>query len=66
MAVPPYLQPFVLTLPEHPRRREGTIEVIDVPNGQHSFDVLDHTDESRAAVERAVRWVGRLNAEGID
>jgi acetyl esterase/lipase len=29
------------------------LEIIDVPNGQHSFDVLDHTDESRKAVERA-------------
>ncbi|UGT62698.1 alpha/beta hydrolase [Nocardia asteroides] len=34
------------------------VEVIDVPNGQHSFDILDHTDESRTAVERAALWVG--------
>jgi acetyl esterase/lipase len=29
------------------------LEIVDVPHGQHSFDVLDHTDESRSAVERA-------------
>jgi acetyl esterase/lipase len=29
------------------------LTVIEVPNGQHSFDMLDHTDESRAAVEAA-------------
>jgi acetyl esterase/lipase len=30
------------------------LEVIDVPHGQHGFDMLDHTDESRSAVERAI------------
>lgn len=30
------------------------VEVIEVPNGQHGFDMLDHTDESRVAVERAI------------
>jgi dienelactone hydrolase len=30
------------------------LEVIDVPNGQHGFDTLDHTAESRAAVSRAL------------
>ncbi|MCE5292354.1 MAG: alpha/beta hydrolase [Nocardiaceae bacterium] len=33
------------------------LDVIDVPNGQHGFDILDHTDESRDAVRRAVDWV---------
>ncbi|MDQ1659997.1 MAG: hypothetical protein QOD41_5080 [Cryptosporangiaceae bacterium] len=33
------------------------LEIIDVPNGQHSFDILDHTDESRDAVERALTTV---------
>lgn len=32
---------------------EARLQIIDVPHGQHSFDVLDHTDESRSAVERA-------------
>jgi acetyl esterase/lipase len=27
------------------------VEIIDVPNGHHGFDTLDHTDESREAVE---------------
>jgi alpha-beta hydrolase superfamily lysophospholipase len=29
------------------------LEIIDVPDGRHSFDCLDHTDQSREAVERA-------------
>ncbi|AGZ44440.1 alpha/beta hydrolase [Actinoplanes friuliensis] len=34
------------------------MEIVDVPNGHHSFDMLDHTEESRAAVRRAIGWVG--------
>jgi acetyl esterase/lipase len=30
------------------------LEIIDVPDGQHGFDCLDHTDQSREAVERAI------------
>jgi dienelactone hydrolase len=30
------------------------LEIIDVPNGQHGFDTLDHTAESREAVSRAL------------
>ncbi len=33
------------------------VELNEVPDGHHSFDVVDHTDESRAAVRRAVDWV---------
>jgi dienelactone hydrolase len=33
------------------------LEVIDVPDGQHGFDILDHTDGSRAAVIQAMEWV---------
>lgn len=33
------------------------LEVIDVPDGQHGFDILDHTDSSRAAVIQAMEWV---------
>jgi len=36
------------------------LEIIDVPNGQHSFDILDHDDESRRAVERAIDTVLRF------
>jgi acetyl esterase/lipase len=34
-------------------------ELVDVPHGRHSFDMLDHTDESRAAVDRAMSWVAK-------
>ncbi|MEU4779906.1 alpha/beta hydrolase [Micromonospora sp. NPDC023633] len=35
------------------------VEVIDVPDGQHGFDMLDHTDESRRAVGRAADWISQ-------
>jgi dienelactone hydrolase len=37
--------------------RGVNVDVIDVPDGRHSFDILDHTDESRSAVERAMAWM---------
>ncbi|MFH9725675.1 alpha/beta fold hydrolase [Streptomyces sp. NPDC017254] len=33
------------------------IEIVDVPHGHHSFELVDPTEESRAAVERAMRSV---------
>ncbi|XMA35638.1 alpha/beta hydrolase [Streptomyces albogriseolus] len=33
------------------------VEVIDVPNGHHTFETVDPTDESRDAVRRAMRAV---------
>ncbi|WP_281903702.1 alpha/beta hydrolase [Phytohabitans aurantiacus] len=39
------------------RACDARLEIVDVPHGQHGFDVLDHTDESRAAVERALTAV---------
>lgn len=33
------------------------LEVIDVGDGQHGFDMLDHTDQSRDAVRQAMTWV---------
>jgi len=33
------------------------IDVIDVPDGQHGFDMLDHADSSRAAVTEAMNSV---------
>lgn len=33
------------------------LEIIDVPDGHHGFDFLDHTEQSRAAVERALDLV---------
>jgi dienelactone hydrolase len=35
----------------------ANLEIIDVPNGHHSFDIIDHTDESRAAVRQALDHV---------
>ncbi len=35
-------------------------EVINVNGGQHGFDVLDHTDDSRRAVNSALDAVVRL------
>jgi acetyl esterase/lipase len=33
------------------------LETIEVPSGRHGFDMLDHTDESRQAVARALDWM---------
>jgi len=33
------------------------LTVIDVPEGQHGFDSLDHDETSRAAVNQAMTWV---------
>ncbi|MGW1342060.1 nuclear transport factor 2 family protein [Kribbella sp. NPDC002412] len=32
------------------------LDIIDVPKGHHGFDMLDHTEESRAAVAKALDW----------
>ncbi|NGO77121.1 alpha/beta hydrolase [Streptomyces sp. YC504] len=39
------------------RAADARLEVIDVPNGHHSFEGVDRTDESRAAVRDSVRRV---------
>ncbi len=36
----------------------ASLEIIDVPDGRHAFDMVDHAEQSRAAVERAIDWVG--------
>lgn len=33
------------------------LDLIHVRDGQHSFDMLDHTDQSRDAVRQAMTWV---------
>ena len=33
------------------------LEIVDVPDGRHSFDVLDDDDASRAAISRAADLV---------
>jgi acetyl esterase/lipase len=35
------------------RAANARLDIVDVPNGRHGFDMLDHTDESRQAVELA-------------
>jgi hypothetical protein len=35
------------------RNCKARLDVIDVPHGRHAFDMIDHTDESRLAVEHA-------------
>ena len=32
----------------------ANLEIIDVPNGHHGFDLIDHTEESRTAVRQAL------------
>ncbi|MFI6828678.1 nuclear transport factor 2 family protein [Kribbella sp. NPDC050241] len=34
----------------------SALDIIDVPKGHHGFDMLDHTEESRAAVTKALDW----------
>ncbi|MER5540268.1 alpha/beta fold hydrolase [Streptomyces mirabilis] len=36
---------------------DADVEVIDVPLGHHGFETIDHTEQARDAVERAVRSV---------
>jgi acetyl esterase/lipase len=50
----PQLAATVEAFIEAARACRAQLEIIDVPNGQHGFDTLDHTDESREAVERAL------------
>jgi hypothetical protein len=43
--------------------RATGVQVVEVPDGQHAFDVLDHTEQSRNAVVTAVDLVlGHLTA----
>ncbi len=35
----------------------ASLDVIDVTDGQHGFDTLDHTDDCRRAVCQALSWV---------
>ncbi len=42
---------------EAARGCDARLEIIDVPDGLHSFDTLDHSAESREAVSRALESV---------
>lgn len=37
--------------------RKARLDVIEVPDGHHSFDIVDDTDASRAALVQAMEWV---------
>lgn len=41
------------------------VQVIDVPDGQHGFDALDHTDQSRDAVKIAMAAVTQHLSTGV-
>jgi dienelactone hydrolase len=44
----------------------ANLEIIDLPDGHHGFDMVDHTDQSKAAVERALDWVtSRLRDDAL-
>ncbi|WBC01240.1 hypothetical protein [Micromonospora sp. WMMA1976] len=49
----PEVAPTVEAFTAVARRRGIPLCVVDVPNGQHGFDALDHTEEARAAVRTA-------------
>ncbi|GGW24229.1 alpha/beta hydrolase [Streptomyces xantholiticus] len=36
---------------------EAAVEIVDVPGGHHGFETIDHTEQARDAVTRAVRSV---------
>jgi acetyl esterase/lipase len=55
----PPLAAAVEAFTEAADRFAARLEIIDVPDGQHAFDVLDRTDESRQAVTRALDAVLR-------
>jgi len=61
--VPVVLTRVGLELPERQKTVDAFlaeadgVEVVEVPDGQHAFDVLDHTEQSRNAVVEAVELV---------
>lgn len=40
------------------RTHDGDLEVIDLPEAAHGFEHLGYVAESRAGVDKAMRWVG--------
>jgi dienelactone hydrolase len=53
----PEIQPTVDDFLSRAEVTGTAVRVIDVPHGQHGFDIVDHTDESRHAVLEAVDLV---------
>lgn len=41
------------------REHGGDLEVIDLPEAEHGFEHLGHVVQSRAGVDRAMRWVAK-------
>jgi dienelactone hydrolase len=44
---------------------KARLEIVDVPDGRHSFDVLDDDDASRAAISRAADLVIAALVTGV-
>jgi acetyl esterase/lipase len=53
----PHLAAAVEAFVAAARAGGARLEIIEVPDGQHGFDMLDHTDQSRRAVEHALYTV---------
>lgn len=53
----PQLQPVVDRFLSRAADTGTAVTVIDVPNGRHSFDILDPTEESRQAIHQALDLV---------
>lgn len=41
------------------REHDSNLEVIELPDADHGFEHFGHVEESRAAVDRAMRWVAK-------
>jgi acetyl esterase/lipase len=58
----PFIAGTVATFVAAAETASANLRIIDVPNGQHSFDIVDDTDESRAAIGTAMTEViNRIN-----
>ncbi|MDR7274769.1 alpha/beta hydrolase [Catenuloplanes atrovinosus] len=53
----PFIAGTVATFVTAAQASGADLRIIDVPNGRHSFDIVDDTDESRAAIDAAVTTV---------
>jgi acetyl esterase/lipase len=60
----PAIADTVATFVATARDADADLTIVDVPRGRHSFDIVDHTDESRRAVETAVERVVAILSAG--
>ncbi|GAB7051797.1 alpha/beta hydrolase [Catenuloplanes indicus] len=59
----PFIAGTVATFVAAAERAGADLHIVDTPNGQHSFDMIDDTDESRTAIDAATTAVvARLTA----